>query len=140
MRGVFRGWNGDTAFDLINGEVWVQARYDYEYDYAYAPRVRVYSLSSGGYLLVVGDNTRNPLPVVPATHALRTCINGDFEGWSGDTIFPLCDGHGWIQSEYDYEYQYSYMPRVLIFSTDGAQSFRMQVEGMRRSVAVQPLW
>lgn len=60
-------------------------------------------------------------------------IDGEWNGWSGDTIVQLTDGTVWRQSEYHYEYRYSYRPKVVIISG------KMQVEGMSKSVAVRRL-
>ncbi len=33
--GDFHGWDGNTIFKLVNGQIWQQTEYDYEYEYAY---------------------------------------------------------------------------------------------------------
>ncbi len=62
-------------------------------------------------------------------------ISGDFEGWSGETVFILDNGQVWQQSSYAYTYHYAYRPKVIIFSTDG--SYKMIVEGVSDSILVQ---
>ena len=52
INGTFQGWDGDTIFELRNGQVWQQASYSYAYHYAYSPEVFIYS-TSGGYKMIV---------------------------------------------------------------------------------------
>ena len=69
--------------------------------------------------------------------AIESKIDGDFEGWSGDTIFKLANGQIWQQASYSYTYSYKYRPDVLIFSSGGG--CKMRVEGMDRSITVQQI-
>lgn len=57
----FNGWNGDTVFELANGQVWQQANYAYSYHYAYRPNAMIYP-ASGGYKLKV-DGMANTINV-----------------------------------------------------------------------------
>lgn len=41
VNGSFHGWDGNTIYELANGQVWKQARYHYHYHYAYRPKVRL---------------------------------------------------------------------------------------------------
>ena len=77
-----------------------------------------------------------PLPPPPPVSAavIETCIDGTFEGWSGDTVFVLCNGQIWQQSSYAYTYHYAYRPDVLIYRT--GTGYRMQVEGVGTTIAV----
>jgi hypothetical protein len=52
INGAFQGWDGDTIFELRNGQVWQQVSYNYTYHYAYSPEVFIYS-TSGGYKMIV---------------------------------------------------------------------------------------
>ena len=70
-----------------------------------------------------------------SSRAIETEIDGEFEGWDGDTIFKLTNGQIWQQDEYDYEYQYEYNPDVLIFR-DGS-NWKMKVEGMDETIRVK---
>lgn len=38
----FDGWDGDTIFELCNGQIWQQSSYAYTYHYAYRPDVIIY--------------------------------------------------------------------------------------------------
>lgn len=51
--GEFTGWNGETIFKLMNGQIWQQSLYAYYYHYAYMPQVLIYSSVSGGWKLKV---------------------------------------------------------------------------------------
>jgi hypothetical protein len=64
-------------------------------------------------------------------------IEGDFEGWEGETIVKLTNGQIWQQSEYYYYYRYAFMPKVLIFKSGSA--YKMKVEGIERPVGVMRL-
>ena len=57
---------------------------------------------------------------------IESTISGDFEGWSGETIFKLDNGQIWEQAEYSYTYSYAYRPDVTIVPT--AAGCKMKVE------------
>ncbi|MPZ68602.1 MAG: hypothetical protein GEU71_03640 [Actinobacteria bacterium] len=50
--GEFTGWDGDTIFQLTNGQIWQQVSYDYHYHYAYRPEVLIYR-DGGQWQMVV---------------------------------------------------------------------------------------
>lgn len=54
--GTFEGWDGDTVFKLINGQIWQQTQYSYTYHYAYRPEVLIYRSGSGYKMKVNGVN------------------------------------------------------------------------------------
>lgn len=64
-------------------------------------------------------------------------IDGEFEGWEGETIFKMMDGSIWQQASYAYTYHYAYMPRVIIYSK-GSGTF-MKVEDVDDVIAVKRL-
>jgi hypothetical protein len=133
--GEFTGWSGDTAFELCNGQVWIQASYDYLYHYAYRPDVTIVSIDEGYRMFVEG--VADSVPVGRVTDFIRTCIDGEFEGWEGDTVFALCNGQVWQQASYDYTYHYAYRPHVLVYRA--GSGYRMKVEGVSKTIAVTPL-
>jgi hypothetical protein len=47
IKGDFEGWDGETIFQLDNGQIWQQAEYDYMYSYQYRPDVTIYQTSDG---------------------------------------------------------------------------------------------
>lgn len=75
-----------------------------------------------------------PPPLLVTAQVIETCINGTFEGWSGDTVFVLCNGQVWQQSSYAYTYHYAYRPDVLIYGSD--TGYQMQVDGVRGTISV----
>lgn len=42
----FKGWSGDTLFELQNGQIWKQDKYKYQYFYAYRPNVVIVKIGS----------------------------------------------------------------------------------------------
>ena len=74
---------------------------------------------------------------VEAESVIETKVNGEFEGWDGETVVKLMNGQVWMQTEYHYEYHYAYMPDVLIYKSGGR--WKMKVEGLRKAVVVEQL-
>ena len=66
---------------------------------------------------------------------IESRIEGEFEGWDGDTIFKLENGQIWQQSSYAYTYHYAYRPEVLIYKTNGR--YKMKVEGVDKTIYVE---
>lgn len=78
------------------------------------------------------DSTTASAPAV-----IETQIEGEFEGWSGDTIFKLANGQIWQQSSYAYTYHYAYRPKVLIYKTGAV--YQMKVDGVGDAIQVKRL-
>ena len=70
----------------------------------------------------------------PTGDVVESRIDGEFTGWTGETLFPLLNGQLWQQASYAYHYHYAYSPSVIIVRS-GAQ-FEMHVDGVDPSVAV----
>lgn len=68
----------------------------------------------------------------PAT--IESKIDGNFEGWNGETIFRLTNGQIWQQTEFGFNYHFAFMPRVLIFRS--GNGFKMQVDGVNKAIGV----
>lgn len=68
---------------------------------------------------------------------VESSVDGDFEGWDGDTVVVLNNGQVWRQAEYYYEYYYSYCPKVKVFDIRGG--YYMLVEGIDELVLVERL-
>jgi hypothetical protein len=68
-------------------------------------------------------------------NVVESQIDGDFEGWEGETIFKLTNGQIWQQSQYAYHYHYAFMPRVVIVKTH--VGYKMQVEGVSSTIMVR---
>jgi hypothetical protein len=82
-----------------------------------------------------GKEDQRPIPAYPSV--IESQIDGDFEGWEGETIVKLTNGQIWQQSEYAYEYHYAFMPKVLIVKA--GSGYKMKVDGTGRAVGVKPL-
>ena len=54
MRGEFAGWNGDTVFELDNGQVWKQLDYADSRSFKVSPRVLIYRSGASCKLKVDG--------------------------------------------------------------------------------------
>lgn len=138
----FMGNDGEV-FQLADGSLW-EVQHEYEYLYEYYPdvvvcpergvlivedsRLNVVLLSTGA-----AQSSKDPKTKEKST-VIESQIDGDFEGWEGETIVKLVNGEIWQQSEYHYEYMYSFMPEVLIYQSGGV--YKMKVEGADETVGV----
>lgn len=131
--------NSDEVFKLASGSLW-QVKYEYEYLYEYYPDVVI--CPNEGKLLIKGKKLNvQPLSSggassAPSVGVIESKIDGDFNGWEGETIYKLTNGQVWQQASYTYTYSYSFMPKVLIYK-DGGKYF-MQV-GDKKAVHVKRL-
>ena len=50
------------------------------------------------------------MSVSTTSDVIESQIDGDFEGWDGETVFVLTNGQIWQQDSYDYTYHYAFMP------------------------------
>ena len=73
-----------------------------------------------------------PIPVT--TGVIESSINGNFDGWAGDTIFKLQNGQIWQQSSFAYIYHWAFSPKVTIFKS-GA-TYKMKVDGVDSTISV----
>ena len=135
----FMGNDGEI-FKIDDGSMW-QVKYEYEYLYEYNPDV-VICPSQGK--MIIGESTLNIEPItsnnsgesgsVSDGEVVESQIDGDFEGFEGETIIKLMNGQIWQQSEYWYHYHYSFMPKVLIYKQ--GDMYKMKVDGVDKSVGV----
>jgi hypothetical protein len=79
-------------------------------------------------LISSGSQTEN------TSTSMESQIDGEFEGFEGETIIKLTNGQIWQQSEYHYHYHYAYMPKVIIFKSNSG--YKIQVDGIEKSVGV----
>lgn len=56
---------------------------------------------------------------------IETRIDGDFNGWEGETVYKLRNGQIWQQARYHYHYHYAYAPEVTIYPTAGGCAMRV---------------
>ena len=69
--------------------------------------------------------------------AIESQIDGDFEGWEGETIIKLTNGQIWQQTEYHYHYHYAFMPKVVVYSSGAG--YKAKVDGVNQAVGVKQL-
>mgnify|MGYP001287666710 CR=1 FL=1 len=99
--------------------------------------------SAGGFvplriIATGGESTGDSPQTAPASPSvIESQIDGDFEGWEGETIVKLVNGQIWQQSEYYYHYHYAFMPKVFIFKS--GVGYKMKVEGIEKAVGVKRL-
>lgn len=143
--GEFNGWEGETIVKLMNGELWQQSEYYYHYHYAYMPTVSIienitgYKMKVDGIDKEVGVIKLSSLSSFDNTHSdvIESQIDGDFNGWEGETIFKLMNGQIWKQSSYSYHYSYKFMPKVIIYKSD--YGYKMKVDGDSETVDVEQI-
>jgi hypothetical protein len=68
-----------------------------------------------------------PAQPVLSEGVIESRIDGDFNGWEGETVYKLQNGQIWQQADYQYHYHYAYSPVVLIYGSGG--SYKMKVDG-----------
>ncbi len=54
INGEFKGWEGESIYALMNGQIWQQSSYYYHYHYAYAPKVLIYQQGGSYFMQVQG--------------------------------------------------------------------------------------
>jgi hypothetical protein len=89
--------------------------------------------SGSDYKLIIEDFDE-PLVCKKIKNVVETQIEGEFEGWEGETIFKMMNGQIWQQSTYEYMYHYAYSPEVLIYEYKG--SWIMKVEDVDDTIEV----
>jgi hypothetical protein len=57
----FNGADGESVYELTNGQKWEQSRYMYHYHYAYRPKVRIAQEGSGFVMYVQGMSSGIPV-------------------------------------------------------------------------------
>jgi hypothetical protein len=69
--------------------------------------------------------------------AVETRIDGDFEGWNGDTLFELENGQVWKQRGSASQYTYRFSPAVVIYRSESG--CKMKVDGVEGEILVERL-
>ena len=120
-------------FQLSDGSFW-EIKYEYEYLYEYHPNVII--CPSKGKTLNI-ERVSSGKAINFNSEIIESQIDGDFNGWEGETIVKLLNGQIWKQSEYFYRYHYAFMPKVLIFKMGGR--YKMKVNGISKAITVELL-
>lgn len=137
--------NNDEIFKLDDGTIW-KVKYAYEYMYEYYPKVII--CPAENKLLIKGKTINVELISSISSNSnlinqdkfedlIESKIEGNFEGWSGETIFKLDNGQIWQQTSYGYTYTYKYRPKVIIYRN--GSSYEMQVEGVSSKIKVKKI-
>lgn len=72
---------------------------------------------------------------------IESNIDGNFQGWSGSTIFKLKNGQVWKQNSYGYASGSSYNPQVTIRTTNSTIfGYEIKVEGSDQTITVDRLY
>jgi len=133
----FMGNNGEI-FKLSDGTIG-EVKYEYEYMYEYSPNVIM--CPNSGKMIVNGKTLNIEIHSKSNTStnvgSLEAQIDGEFNGFEGETIIKLTNGQIWQQSEYYYHYHYSYMPKVIIYKSNNV--YKMQVKGIPKAIGVSRL-
>jgi hypothetical protein len=74
-----------------------------------------------------------------AQQAYEGQISGTYNGWTGETIYKLMDGHIIQQSEYHYHYHYAYAPKVIIYESVGGYKIHVEEDDDDRDVGIRIL-
>jgi hypothetical protein len=151
--------NNDEIFVLADDSVW-QVKYEYLYEYypvvtvcpdrgkliVAGKELSIASISSAQHQPAKarvngGEKRANKvgaeLPRGPAGDVIESQVDGEFEGWEGETIVRLMNGQIWQQIEYHYNYHYAYDPRVIVYGSGGG--YKMKVGGTDQAVGVARL-
>ncbi|HEY0283079.1 MAG TPA: hypothetical protein VGC27_10705 [Rhizomicrobium sp.] len=135
--------NNNEIFKLADGSIW-QVKYEYEYLYEYYPNVivcpnvgrliikdkklNIVKISDSALTASSGRPSRTAQrPAQSNLRLIESQIDGDYNGWTGNTIYKLVNGQVWQQVDAHYHYHYSYSPKVMIYPTNG--SFKIHVDG-----------
>lgn len=135
----FMGNHGEI-FKLSDGTLW-QVQHEYECLCECNPNVVICPAEGkiliNGKSLSVSQLSGYNQPINHGQSIIESHIDGDFEGWEGETIFKLSNGQIWQQDSYSYTYHYAYRPEVLIFQKGGA--YHMSVKGVSNTIKVRRL-
>ena len=137
----FMGNNGEI-FKLADGTIW-KVKYEYEYLYEYQPEVVI--CPAKGKLLVAKKSLNVELlssakpksGSAAGSATVESRVDGEFNGWTGETIVKLRNGQIWQQRRHYYFYRYAYAPNVIVYPSDGVM--KMKVEGVDEAVPVRLL-
>lgn len=132
----FMGNNGEV-FVLSDGSIW-EVKYEYEYMYEYYPNVIICPDKN---LLLINDKKLNVMNLSGAGSSggsvIESNIDGQWNGWNGDTIVKLTNGQIWEQFGLHLSLSLGLGNEVLIYKKAG--TWYMKVEDEDEAVAVTRL-
>ena len=134
--------NDGEIVKLSDGTIW-EVKYEYEYMYEYYPTVIICpsrgKMGVKGKMLNVNylggaSSSASSSAASSSSAIIESKIDGEFNGWEGETIFQLRNGQIWQQIDGRYKYKYKYSPKVLLINR--GRHYEMQVDGMDATVKV----
>ena len=140
----FMGNHGEV-FVVDDGSVW-EVQYSYEYLYEYYPSVLI---CENRGLMIIGDAKIDVVRVgggsksgsrsqtTTSSDYIESRVNGQWEGWQGDTIVRLMNGQIWQQAGLELSLSLKLNPDVTVFQRSGR--FYMLVDGEDKPVWVTRL-
>lgn len=99
------------------------------------PNVKIFQNGSD-YKLII-DDFDEAVICKKIKNVIETQIDGEFNGWEGETVFKMMNGQVWQQSSYAYMYHYAYSPSVIIYEFKGY--WTMKVEDVDETIQVNKL-
>lgn len=85
----------------------------------------------------IADAAAKIAPAGDGPDLIESSIDGDFQGWDGETIFKLANGQIWQQVSYSYTYHYAFSPKVTIVKVRGV--YKLKVDGVDDTIFVKQL-
>jgi hypothetical protein len=70
---------------------------------------------------------------------IESSIDGDYNGWTGETIYKLLNGQYWMQTQYYYHYKYKYAPEVLIYKSGSSYKMHVREDDSAKDIGVRQL-
>lgn len=137
--------NHGEVFVVDDGSVW-EVQYSYEYLYEYYPSVLI---CENRGLMIIGDAKIDVVRVgggsksgsrsqtTTSSDYIESRVNGQWEGWQGDTIVRLMNGQIWQQAGLELSLSLKLNPDVTVFQRSGR--FYMLVDGEDKPVWVTRL-
>ena len=120
------------VFKTIGGAYYIVNDFSLQIVVTVAPDVTIFKKETD-YKLIIGDFDE-PVICKKLTEIVETQIDGEFEGWEGETIFKMFNGQIWQQISAEYYYHYAYMPHVLIYKY--GKAWHMKVEDVDETIQV----
>ena len=99
------------------------------------PEVKIFQNASEFKLFV--DGFQRPILCRKVSNVIESQIEGDFNGWDGETIYKLSNGQTWQQSSFAFLRQNLTSPNVYIYTYNG--KYKMTVEGIGETIDVKVL-
>lgn len=93
-------------------------------------------LDSGERLITSKRRSARPSFSIQS-NVIESQIDGDFDGWDGETIVKLTNGQIWQQTDFEFHYHYAFMPDVIIVNS--SSGYKMIVDGVLKAIEVTRL-